>query len=255
VCICELKLPGADEVLTFPNPSCQPPPTEAQQEQQNRNIIQGWTMPTFARRKDAKQYAAKCCAEHLIRIGEIELPENGGAPKFPVAKKLRAEAAAAKSTTTTTTTNGGGNNTKNNINNNKNGNNNGKNDNGLPLTKRIEQLCSALGLSIPQYRATPSADQDFGSFRIPPGEAINQQFFDARAEWLPRDVVKVPRGLGRVTKIYGRKNAVNAVAEQVYEWLVKENARRVKEMETVLGVAEEEKDVAEHTGGAGLFVA
>ena len=66
--------------------------------------------PSFGRKKDAKQYAAKCCAEWLMKAGCM--PEDGVNVEFPKTKKARpqpltpgspAQIAPANPATTTTT--------------------------------------------------------------------------------------------------------------------------------------------------------
>ncbi|KAL1836006.1 hypothetical protein VTJ49DRAFT_5698 [Mycothermus thermophilus] len=233
-CVCEVKLSPSSGLLTFPRAEDSPPEERANG---------AWTLPTFTRRKDAKQYAAKCAAEYLMREGLIVFTETG-APKFPGTKKTKAGRSSGKNNGSTT-------------------NNNDKNvaakkpaDDGPHVTKRVEELCHKLGLSFPQYRISPSADQstttNYGMEGVTPaGESPNQQFFDAHAEWPPRDALKVPRGLGRVTRVYGRRNARERVAEQVLEWLVEEEGRRMREVEELMAAMDGATGVAGAGAGTG----
>ncbi|KAK3306904.1 uncharacterized protein B0T15DRAFT_157068 [Chaetomium strumarium] len=68
VCQCTLKLPAGADPMVFPN-------LEAEQK---RGKVGKPTAPGFARKKDAKKYAAKCCVDWLVANGHsvYPLPED-----------------------------------------------------------------------------------------------------------------------------------------------------------------------------------
>jgi hypothetical protein len=218
--------------------------------------------PTFARKVQAKQYAAKCCVEWLIAAGHltdegrptgvINAPRN----KKPSKKKRRvtpakpteagaageaplsdldieallhvfnptgiapttskpAIACSARSTSPVTakpkpedqdvmmeTEN---------------------DEEEKSATVRVADLCRRLGLVVPQYRITPAiispnADSTTTTTSSSSGRGGGAAaFFNGYADFGP-DHIKVPAGLGRVTHVYGRRNAREKVAEEVLDW-------------------------------------
>ncbi|KAL2271720.1 hypothetical protein VTJ83DRAFT_1091 [Remersonia thermophila] len=262
-CVCELKLSPWSNLLSFPR----------QEEEEEGSPAQGrdggaWTLPTFSRRKDAKQHAAKCAVEYLVRDGQIAFTE-AGVPKFPGGKKTKAGGSGGGGIINGNSINGnsingnsinGNSINGNSINGNSiNGNsNNGNSNNGpqspngqadaaankysdeLHIMKRVEELCAKMGLAVPQYRVWPTTSTTTTSSSstttssTTTSESPGQQFFDARADWAPRDAIKVPRGVGCVARVYGRRNARYRVAEQVLEWLVEEETRRMREVEELM---------------------
>ncbi|KAK3901841.1 hypothetical protein C8A05DRAFT_34472 [Staphylotrichum tortipilum] len=169
--------------------------------------------PAFARKKDAKQYAAKCCYEALtssatnamaVAAAEGEAAGNinvAPAATVPAKKTVPTPAPTAQAKT------------------------------AAPDKQALLDLARKLGLPPPQIVIVPSAD---------PATSAIGSFFDAHVEFGGNGGgggggVEVPAGVGRVTGVYGRRNARDAVAEEVYEWLVEEERRRMGELEELLG--------------------
>lgn len=198
--------------MTFPVPSSSP--------------------PSFGRKKDAKQYAAKCCVEWLMASNYM--PSDGENVVFA---KGKARSSSQANTNDNGSTNGSAalnaqvnGDTVPQSSLNGNGTSNPPNtprpkspqlmnepldmysDSTTPLTERVEALCRSLGLSIPRYRVTHSDG--------------SKEFFDGYADF-GVDSVSVPDGLGMVTNVWGGSRATKErIAEQVLFWLMKEEERR-----------------------------
>ncbi|KAK4043194.1 hypothetical protein C8A01DRAFT_32684 [Parachaetomium inaequale] len=208
---CHFELAPDAEQLTFPNPEAGFTINEAG----------ALAAPCFGRKKDAKQYAAKCCIEWLMKGGympsdgvSVEFAKGKARPVLPTAKQTPTTnppppnqpittTTVSQPTTTTTTT--------------------AHDDDDPPATKRVEDLCRLIGLAIPQYKIAP----------VDSPSLSGTQFFDGRADF-GVDAIKVPDGLGKVANVYGRKNARERVAEEVLVWLVGEERKRVAEAEEML---------------------
>ncbi|KAH6850261.1 hypothetical protein B0I37DRAFT_371183, partial [Chaetomium sp. MPI-CAGE-AT-0009] len=193
--------PTADaEQMEFPNPEAGFTPNE-------HGIP---AAPSFGRKKDAKQYAARCCIEWLMKGGYM--PSDGTSVEFP--KPPRTEMPpprprhppiqdhTLRPPPTTTTTN---------------------NTSDPTVTTSDDP-------STP----TPSTTTATAAGTTP----SNPQFFDGWADF-GADAIKVPEGLGRVSNVYGRRNARERVAEEVLVWLVAEEARRMVEVEEMMAEVEE----------------
>jgi hypothetical protein len=211
--------------------------------------------PSFGRKKDAKQYAAKCCIEWLMNGGYM--PSDGVHVEFPKPPKTSRHASstpvpspAAKKPRAAdnpeATPNRPSKRTTDDDNNNDNDNNDNSDDsddddNDQPATKRVEHLCRLISLTIPHYKITPAvltttasddSDPDLTSTIV---SVSNPEFFDGLADFGP-DAIKVPEGLGRVSNIYGRRNAREKAAEEVLAWLVAEEGRRMAEVEEMMAL-------------------
>ncbi|KAG7290467.1 hypothetical protein NEMBOFW57_000469 [Staphylotrichum longicolle] len=220
--------------------------------------------PSFGRKKDAKQYAAKCCIEWLMKGGYM--PSDGVNVEFPKTKKPP----RAQTTTTTIPTTLPAQAPSNNPTPNTNINTapvpnqpsptTSSDDDAVRITHRVTGLCRLLGLVVPQYKITPSSSSSPSttttsapSSSKPSATAAaaatataaaaittpNPQFFDGHADF-GADRIKVPDGLGRVRNVYGRKNARDKVAEEVLAWLVAEEGRRMREVEGMMAEIEQE---------------
>jgi hypothetical protein len=219
--------------------------------------------PSFGRKKDAKQYAAKCCIEWLMEGGHM--PSDGVSVEFPkppktsrhasstpvpspAAKKPRAAATdnpeATPNRPRKRTTDDDNNNDNDNNDNNDDSDDDDDDDDDQPATKRVEQLCRLLCLTIPQYKITPAVLATTASDDPDPDptstivSVSNPQFFDGVADFGP-DAINVPEGLGRVSNVYGRRNAREKAAEEVLAWLVAEEGRRMAEVEEMMALVGE----------------
>ncbi|KAK4237410.1 hypothetical protein C8A03DRAFT_34657 [Achaetomium macrosporum] len=237
---CTLKLNAEAEQMVFPN--------------LDAGFVPGETgtpcAPGFARKKDAKQYAAKCCIEWLMANGHM--PSDGKSVTFPKSKAkpaakavaaLKKQAASANgntngtTTTTTSTTkvtpkkrphspsqDTTPTNTTNPID---------ITDEDILATQRVTHLCQQLGITPPQYRITPST-----STTSTTSDSSGAAYFDGYPDF-GADSVKVPDGLGRVASVYGKKNARERIAEEVLAWLVAEEKRRGEELAGLLALTQQ----------------
>ncbi|KAK4245379.1 hypothetical protein C7999DRAFT_43049 [Corynascus novoguineensis] len=255
ICRCFFRLTRDAEQMAFPNPEagCVPDETGT------------LATPSFGRKKDAKQYAAKCCIEWLMKSGHmpsdgvrVEVPKNKAPPvtdasrETPPIKTKAGSAAvqaepnvatttsAATTTIPTTTTES----TKT-ITATAAATTDKNDDDVPPATKRVQDLCRTLGFTVPQYKITPAAftptttaDPLSGTATGTGALSLQQNpqsaFFDGYADFGPDSGIKVPEGIGRVTSVYGRNNTRERVAEKVLVWLVAEERKREAEMEEFL---------------------
>ncbi|KAK4157230.1 hypothetical protein C8A00DRAFT_40324 [Chaetomidium leptoderma] len=221
---------------------CHFPPTAGAEPMTFPNAEAGYTTPSsppgFGRKKDAKQYAAKCGIEWLMKGGymptdgqHVEFPKGKATANSPQTPKKKPPAppqggGGGGPTTTTTVTKGG------------NDNNNNNDDDEPPATQRVTELCQLMGLVVPQYKITPAAaaadnNNNNHNDNNNNGSSHNAQFFDGQADF-GVDAIKVPEDLGRVANVYGKKNARERVAEEVLLWLVQEERRRVAEVDAMM---------------------
>jgi hypothetical protein len=187
--------------------------------------------PSFGRKKDAKQYAAKCCIEYLMNGGfmptdgvNVEFPKPKPAPNPAKPKKTKPTAPNPSATPAPAR------NTEPTTDNSTNDNDKDKDSDTEPATTRVEELCRLMGLVIPIYKITPAA-ATAGS-----GGAANP-YWDGYADF-GADAIKVPQGLGTVANVYGKKNARERIAEEVLAWLVKEEEARREEAEALMAQLE-----------------
>jgi len=207
--------------------------------------------PRFARKKSAKQYAAKCCVDWLIRGGHM--PDDGSVafpkPRLPPPpKKVKAHLVLAdprppptplrilssrEPPATTAQLNslpddGGG------------GGGGGVSikagdaasdaaapgdqdgaavvDDGISACSRVSEICGRLGISPPRYVITES-----NSCRSP-GDAT-LKFWNGRADF-GVDNVQLPDGVGVVKDCYGKQATKEAVANALLQHLLAMEARR-----------------------------
>lgn len=159
--------------------------------------------PAFARKKDAKKYAAKLCVSHLLSTGHlVPDPSSPDLPLVPSSSPLspRRRGVAAPSGTI------------------------GPRDDGIPATQRVEELCRRLGLQAPAYQLRAAGGAAGSSSGTWDGEAH-----------FGRDAFQVPPGVGRVAGVFGKKHAKEAMAEKCLEYLLGVEERREGERRMVLG--------------------
>ncbi|KAK0630732.1 hypothetical protein B0T17DRAFT_616349 [Bombardia bombarda] len=221
--------------------------------------------PAFARKKDAKQYAAKCCVEWLM--ANMHMPSDGeavvfskGKPKPPVPGKASAtlpskpSAALGNGSSSTNSSSSLPNKPPSQTSDNKPAESNASNtpatsristpqikkeninpatttttptidvhDDDIPATKRVNEMCSRLGIVPPQYQLTVSSGDDEsagGFFSGYPTFGV--------------DSVQMPDGLGRVTNCYSRKMTREKIAEEVLVYLLTVEAERAAAAEELL---------------------
>ncbi|KAK4123695.1 hypothetical protein N657DRAFT_573227 [Parathielavia appendiculata] len=191
--------------------------------------------PCFRRKKDAKQYAAKCCIEHLMRGGYM--PADGvnvvfpkpkpPPPNLPNSKKKKKAASAPAPSNHPTGTSTGSNEDGPDKGKDDNNNNNNNNKDEPATTTRVADLCRLMGLAVPIYKITPSPGI--------PTSGVNggHQYWDGHADF-GADGIKVPEGLGTVANVYGKKNARERIAEEVLTWLVREDRARREEADALM---------------------
>ncbi|KAI1180114.1 hypothetical protein F4777DRAFT_361565 [Nemania sp. FL0916] len=195
--------------------------------------------PTFARKKDAKKYAAKCAVDWLRAHGYM--PESGGV-KFPkpllqhpqpqkqrlqqqqtpagvVGQKRRAETPADRERDS-----------------------NGRDSTALnaklepsgpTATARVAELCTSLGYHAPAYRTEPTGDGFFNGWAD----------FGVGAALLPFDAAEV----SRINDSLGKKETRELVAEKLLVPLRAEKQARAAATEAFMA----QYKAAENEGGGG----
>jgi hypothetical protein len=216
---CQFRPTGESEYMVFPSEAAGFLPDESG----------ALVAPCFHRKKDAKQYAAKCCIEYLMNGGfmptdgvNVEFPKPKPVPNPPKAKKTKTPNPPTTAPTPARNTDTNYNSTKD--------KDDAKDSDTDPPTTRVADLCRLMGLVIPTYKITPSAAT----------ASINgaaNPYWDGYADF-GADSIKVPEGLGRVANVYGKKNAREKIVEEVLAWLVKEEKARREEAEALMAQLE-----------------
>ncbi|KAM7202097.1 hypothetical protein V8F20_004551 [Naviculisporaceae sp. PSN 640] len=210
----------------------------------------GLRQPTFARKKDAKRYAAKCCIDYLMREKLMPLDgENVTFPKFkpappppkqkkklnpvsestingmPAAKTYAAvsdllpsktlDAPDGPSSQANATTDTGGKSSQ------ANAEGTEPPEGGATLdvrnedfsaVERVMEMCSRLGISPPTYK-------------IDKADAAAANIYNGYADF-GVDSVHIPDTVGRVVNCFGKTFTKEKVAEEVLEYLFKMEAQR-----------------------------
>ncbi|KAK3357508.1 hypothetical protein B0T25DRAFT_516927 [Lasiosphaeria hispida] len=186
--------------------------------------------PGFAKKKDAKRYAAKCCVDWLMqedlipRSGEISRRRKRSSPPplFPATPSKSAAAAAAKKPGSTLGAQ---------ISAPLSGNTSppslsasADSDGEVPAIERVRDLCKYLNIVQPAYRVEASAMNAVGKV----------DFFDGWADF-GSDAVTVPETVGRVTECLSKVKTKEKIAEEVLVYLIAEKARRDSDFRAVVG--------------------
>lgn len=226
-CTCNIKVPGITDSADFPR------------EDEGFVVVDekgGRKAPSFARKKDAKRYAAKCVVDWLRKQGkDIKVPKlisNGGqqpaselalpAENKPTSAQLPTPAGLPTTTTTTTTT--------------KEANAPADNsDDEVSAVDRVKELCVHLGMQNPSYKIVESE----------PGSSI---FYNGYADF---GVDHISFGTERfeVKNCFTKKGAKEQIAEQALRWLIVEKKRRDDQNAALLGNTDSEMDVG-HDGAS-----
>ncbi|KAL2022314.1 hypothetical protein VTK56DRAFT_5712 [Thermocarpiscus australiensis] len=218
-------------------------------------------LPSFSRKKDAKQYAAKCCVEWLMAVGRM--PSDGVNVVFPRAKAKPPSPLPPSPGPLTATNNNPGTTTSASLRPTLTPTPTGNeatttpqpkqttttppqsgspidiHDDDIPATRRVAELCRRLGIVVPRYEVTPSSSSSAAPTTTTGSSgtttmATTTDFFDGRADF-GVDSARVPEGLGRVVGVYTRRAARERIAEEVLGWLVQEERRREGDVRTLLG--------------------
>lgn len=175
------------------------------------------SIPCFASKKKAKQYAAKCCVEWLM--GEGYMPRNGVDVIVPKPKPQPAQQPAGRKGKQVAVSPGqdGGDTTTAaaaaatappakppadpvDV-----------HDDEVPASERAAELCQRLGFLVPQYRIKP--------------EKGSHEFFGGFPDF-GSDAVSFPDDLGLVSNCFSRKGAKERIAEEVLKHLLKIQTKR-----------------------------
>ncbi|KAK4224158.1 hypothetical protein QBC38DRAFT_371644 [Podospora fimiseda] len=172
--------------------------------------------PAFAKKKDAKRYAAKCCIEWLMK--ERYMPMGGASVSFlkgtqgvrhfqpkilPVPEEDRGGARLGGGPVPT------GKEYKMDV-----------HDEDIPATKRVEEMCRRLGLVSPKYVVTPNLD--------------NEAYFDGYADFAA-DAGRISTKETKVKFIYSRTFTRHAIAEKVLGILFEIEKKRKEICDEVAG--------------------
>ncbi|TPX12044.1 uncharacterized protein E0L32_007159 [Thyridium curvatum] len=161
-------------------------------------------LPSFQRKKDAKQYAAKIAVTWLMEQGRM--PTNAVDACFPKIKPaaaakpapapVKARPAPSPSPSTSSSSQTRGENS---------------------AAARVAQLCHQLNVPLPRYVV-------IAHDRVP-------GWFSGYADF--GGDMRIPPQIGRVEDVYGRKAAKEQMAEQVLQYLLEVEAERKRLVETV----------------------
>jgi hypothetical protein len=184
--------------------------------------------PTFARKKDAKRYAAKLAylwllqQDHPGAFARLPRPASSPAPapvlptptptpsQVPATATLSAAAAAAAAPPSPAQPPAK--------------RRREAPDPDPPATEQVTRLCAKLGIRAPQYELAQTA--------------LAAGYWDGRLRF-DHDQ-DVPDGLGTVANIYGRDGARQLMAQQCLQWLVALEAEREQRFRSLVPMAEEE---------------
>lgn len=158
-------------------------------------------LPTFQRKKDAKQYAAKSAVAWLMEQGRMPtnavdacFPKINPAATKPAPAKARPAPSPSPSTSSSSQTRG---------------------ENSAAA--RVAQLCHQLNIPLPRYVV-------IAHDRVP-------GWFGGYADF--GGDMRIPPQIGRVEDAYGRKAAREQMTEQVLQYLLEVEAERKRLVETV----------------------
>ncbi|KXX76461.1 hypothetical protein MMYC01_207907 [Madurella mycetomatis] len=200
-------------------------------------------MPVFARKKDAKKYAAKCCVEWLLAGEYMDI--NGGNVDFAGSKTKRKPAATATGPppppplpaktngTITLTEQAGGGKPKPTQDPTPNPQTADMDEEEVPATKRVTEMCRLLQITAPRYDLKPSDDRGWSYTGHPD---------------FGNDNLKVPKGLGVIEPTYGKTQAKERIAEKVLMWLLEEEAKRESDAQALVGAGGESEGAALNEG-------
>lgn len=173
--------------------------------------------PGFARKKDAKKYAAKCCVEWLMAAGHIR--PHGDGFLFLKSKATRQPLPNPSSASTSNrlpppassarVTQPGPARPREGV---------PDDDDANPLSRRVHDMCHNMGMVAPRYVLVPT--DEGGCFNGWPDFGV--------------DSAAVPDEVGRVANVYGEKEARHRICEEVLCWLVKEEKKRQDEVDALL---------------------
>lgn len=209
-CFINFKGPLAPEHMTFPREDCGFVAIDTKGTH---------GAPSFSKKKDARRYAAQSCVHWLLRQGEVVNFPKIGTPKnkapTPSPAPLAARAVAAAPTTAAPPAN------KEVIKTNWYDSSEGretsdKDEDDIPVTKRVIQLCQELRYEVPAYSIHPSSKGPEG-------------FYDGIANF-GRDSLSVPDGLGYDRSCFGKEGTKQRIAEEVVKWLLGVKTERNKKL-------------------------
>jgi hypothetical protein len=157
----------------------------------------------FGRKKDAKKYCAELCVAHLVSrsllVPDPSDPSSLTVPSTVVLKRKGVVVGAG----------GAGVDPE---------------DDTLPATQRVMEMCRRLDLLPPTYRLTAAG---------PTGSGV----WDGVPDF-GRDSMEVPEGLGIVKGVFGKAKAKEMMAEEVLRWLLEKDEQLERELDEL----EEEDD-------------
>lgn len=200
LCTCTLTTSSAN----FPDPAPFPGPDTG-------FLAATGAAPFFARKRDAKQYAARCCAEWLMAQGRI--PPDGESVVFP--RPTATTTLASSSSPSSAASPAPSPRQRKGI---PGGAAVDVRDDDVPATQRVQEMCRRLGLQAPRYELRPAAAAGGGVGG--PLWSGEPSFAGAAGPHL------VPEGVGRVEGVYGKKFAKERIAEEVLAHLLQIEAQR-----------------------------
>ncbi|KAK3944653.1 hypothetical protein QBC46DRAFT_373945 [Diplogelasinospora grovesii] len=177
--------------------------------------------PSFARKKDAKQYAAKCCVEWLQEhdympwdVENVVFKKQKSQPPQPPKQQPKQTQQPRQDDARVGIMEGdddGGVNID---------------DDSVPATRKVVEMCTRLRFCCPRYEFTPS--------KVGTELGAGEEVYDGYADF-GVDKVRIPDSVGRVSGIPGKSLARQRIAEAVLEYLTIVDKERKAAIEAVLG--------------------
>lgn len=214
-CVCCFKQFEEPKMVKFPSPEFGFVPL---------GTAQVLGQPSFARKKDARQYAAKCCIDWLVSLNRMPDPRSSGMPKTQKAPKVDPIEALLLSLSTTSEAPSSGVHavgqpppssqlasptSKDLI---VSGDSMNVYDDRIPTTQRVQEMCRRLGIQAPKYELISD-----GNVKNP----LWSGYPDFGA-----DKDQVPREVGVIQNIFPKKLAKQMIAEEVLSFLLQKEAER-----------------------------
>jgi len=213
-CFCNFKGPNAPEMMIFP---CEDAGFVVVDAKGTRDA------PTFAKKKDARRYAAKCCVDWLkfqkehVKFPEVNSPKEKIPPPPPKSKPLAEKPASVAPAAIPERE-------KVNIKADPSEESGSDSEDDIPATERVAKICQRLDFNIPSYKTRPA-------------ESGKSGFYDGHPDF-GIDAFSFPNGLGHVKGCSGKKETRQLIAQEVLKYLLTIESKRLAEHQKVQTVAD-----------------
>ncbi len=213
--VCCFQQPEEPKMVMFPSPEFGFVPLGAAQ-------VLG--QPSFARKKDAKQYAAKCCIDWLVSLNRMPDPRSSAMPSTQTAPKVDPIEALLLSLSATSKPASNGvdavgqpsasSQTAPAMSKDLVVSGNGMNvyDDRIPIAQRVQAMCRRLGIQAPKYELISD-----GNVKAPLWSGYPD---------FGTDKDQVPREVGVIQNVFPKRLAKQMIAEEVLSYLLQKEAER-----------------------------